>query len=445
MAERIKGPQQEADLRSLAKVFEPLLASRSIQGEVHLRLGHTHLRLGQRDRALEHFGGVEPLTNDPFLKYLSRYFTGRARQEAGDRGAAINAYRAALQIVPRAESAALALAALTFTSGAREDAFAAVEGALAGRDPVDDPWRVYYVGDFRFWRDFIDLLRKELNHSPLVRPAVVHRDGGTLRRSIGRTASHVPFWYYTSVSVNVSVRAGNVPVTGLTAADFVVTDSGVRQTIENVSVEAVPIDVTLILDTSGSAARAIGRLIADARTIAGLLRRSIVSSLLSIDTYVNQLLPLQPAANITWPAGSPSTAQLVDDALVAGMIAPVDIDRRHLIVALTDGVDTTSVLDAGDGPQDVASRSEAVLHIVHFALEAAAPPVPRNWLAHRDSDLKTLTDAAERTGGLFHMSGNAGDGAVAAVLAPSSRTFDRATCCATRPRRCGRPAGMRST
>ena len=217
-------------------------------------------------------------------------------------------------------------------------------------------------------------------------------------RSIGRTASHVPL-VQTSI-VNVSVRAGNVPVTGLTAADFVVTDSGVRQTIENVSVEAVPIDVTLILDTSGSTARAIGRLIADARTIAGLLRPIDRFRLLSIDTYVNQLLPLQPAANITWPAQIPtSTAQArCTTRSSPGIIAPVDIDRRHLIVALTDGVDTTSVLDAGMRPSDVASRSEAVLHMVHFALEAAAPPVPRNWLAHRDSDLDLTT--AERTGGI---------------------------------------------
>jgi hypothetical protein len=218
----------------------------------------------------------------------------------------------------------------------------------------------------------------------------------------------------TSVSVNVSVRAGNVPVTGLSAADFVLTDSGVRQTIENVSVEAVPIDVTLILDTSGSAARGIGRLMMDARTIAGLLRPIDRFRLLSIDTYVNQLLPLRPATAIGWPSRIPfNGASSVYDALVAGMIAPVEIDRRHLIVALTDGFDTISVLDAGM-VRDVASRSEAVLHIVHVTLEAAAPPVPRNWLAHRDRELETLTDAAERTGGLFHLSGKAGDGAVAA-------------------------------
>ena len=53
------------------------------------------------------------------------------------------------------------------------------------------------------------------------------------------------------VSVSVSVKRGNNVVANLKAADFMLTDNGVRQTVEAVSIESVPIDVTLFLDTSG--------------------------------------------------------------------------------------------------------------------------------------------------------------------------------------------------
>ena len=47
------------------------------------------------------------------------------------------------------------------------------------------------------------------------------------------------------VSVSVSVKRGNNVVANLTAPDFALTDNGVAQTVEAVSIESVPIDVTL--------------------------------------------------------------------------------------------------------------------------------------------------------------------------------------------------------
>lgn len=49
------------------------------------------------------------------------------------------------------------------------------------------------------------------------------------------------------VSVNVSVVKGRNPVTGLEAGDFVLEDKGVRQQIDAVSLETVPLDVTVVL------------------------------------------------------------------------------------------------------------------------------------------------------------------------------------------------------
>ena len=57
-------------------------------------------------------------------------------------------------------------------------------------------------------------------------------------------ASHqAPFRARTdAVSLTVSVMRGKAPVTGLGAADFTLTDNGVPQTVEVVSLEQVPID-----------------------------------------------------------------------------------------------------------------------------------------------------------------------------------------------------------
>ena len=57
-----------------------------------------------------------------------------------------------------------------------------------------------------------------------------------------------------SVYVDVFVTDGNRPVVGLTEADFEVRDNGVRQRAELVSVESLPLAVSLVLDTSGSVA-----------------------------------------------------------------------------------------------------------------------------------------------------------------------------------------------
>jgi tetratricopeptide (TPR) repeat protein len=152
----------QASLRDLVKVFEPLLARSSVRAEVNLRLGQTYLRLRQPKVALEHLTRVEPLSKDPFLRYLSRYLSGRAREAMGDAVGAEAAHRGALAIVPGAQSASFALAALAFDRDARDEANAVIEAALSGPEPVEDPWRSYQAGDFRFWTGFVALLRREL-------------------------------------------------------------------------------------------------------------------------------------------------------------------------------------------------------------------------------------------------------------------------------------------
>src|SRR3990172_8009075 len=74
------------------------------------------------------------------------------------------------------------------------------------------------------------------------------------------------------VSVTVSVMKGREPFAGLTAADFELTDSGVRQQVDAASLETVPIDVTVAI-TGGSARNERG-------LIAGVMEADRLRSLL---------------------------------------------------------------------------------------------------------------------------------------------------------------------
>jgi len=221
----------------------------------------------------------------------------------------------------------------------------------------------------------------------------------------------------TVVSVNVSVKTANAPVTGLTAADFVLTDNGAAQTIEAVEMETFPIDLTVVLDTSGSTGTGLGRLLAETEALAARLRPSDRFRVLTIDTYVYEAVPLQPAGKVRWPERLPlNGASAVHDALFAGLVTSVDPDRRHLLIALTDGIDTGSALDAAM-VREAAQRSDVLLHIVGVTFMPAQAPVPPNWLPRRDLDLDVLQDAARRTGGELHLAGPLGPEAMRAVNA----------------------------
>ena len=52
--------------------------------------------------------------------------------------------------------------------------------------------------------------------------------------------------------IDVSVMNGLSPVSGLTRDHFVITDNGVAQSVDAVSMDTAPLDLTLVLDTSAS-------------------------------------------------------------------------------------------------------------------------------------------------------------------------------------------------
>ena len=149
-------------LRELARAFEKLLPRQSIAADVHLRLGQTYLRLGRFDDALKQLNQVETRTNDPFLIYLARYCTGVARRGSGDLPGAAQAFRAALDVVPDAQSAALALASLTLAGDNPAEAYALVRSSVVHAMDVSDPWRRYQEAEYRLWHSYVSVLRRQV-------------------------------------------------------------------------------------------------------------------------------------------------------------------------------------------------------------------------------------------------------------------------------------------
>jgi len=196
------------------------------------------------------------------------------------------------------------------------------------------------------------------------------------------------------VPVHVSVRAARSLVAGLGSADFELYDNGVRQEISAVSADALAIDVTLVVDTSGSVIRSIGRFKSDVRDIVDELREGEQVRLLTFDTEVTEIFPMQPASKRV-PVNEIRLGDMTSllDAMLFALARAPRPDRRHLVFVFTDGYDTASLTGYG-AIADLASRSDAILYVVLVKVTG----VPAN----QPQAIAALSAAAARTGGTFY-------------------------------------------
>lgn len=203
-----------------------------------------------------------------------------------------------------------------------------------------------------------------------------------------------------AVMIDVSVFNGNAPVPGLTASDFTLTDNGVTQTITSAAIEKLPIDLTLVLDASGSMKSATDRVRLETVRIASGLGATDGFRLIKFATLVAST-PLQRAGDITGldfpsPGGSTSFYQaLVSSLIVARRVGTAD--RRQLIIAMSDGDDSTSFL----GPQDVrraAEASDAVLHVFLVRSNGGGASAA-GWLPFWETGTVPMDAIAAQTGG----------------------------------------------
>jgi tetratricopeptide (TPR) repeat protein len=136
-------------------------ADPQIGGEAHLWSGLL-LLLNRQDgaKAMAQFAAARN-DPDPFVADLARYSAGRVQEAAGHPGPSEAAYRDALAVWPRAQSASLSLASLLFASGRPDEAYQLVADAY--REPtVMDPFREYGFGQHRRVDRVMTELRQEL-------------------------------------------------------------------------------------------------------------------------------------------------------------------------------------------------------------------------------------------------------------------------------------------
>jgi VWFA-related protein len=186
------------------------------------------------------------------------------------------------------------------------------------------------------------------------------------------------------VTVVVSVRSGNKPVAGLTAADFEVRDNGVPQRITSVAAERVPLDLTLLLDLSSSVdGPTLERLKAAVTDTAALLGPDDRIRLVTISQVLHQVFSFRPrGAEMVLDGLTAEGATSLYDGIAATMMRPAQAGRRHLVVAFTDGRDSTSILEEKT-VKEIARLTDAVVDIVVPVGQSEDPATRR--LAQRNT------------------------------------------------------------
>jgi Ca-activated chloride channel homolog len=216
------------------------------------------------------------------------------------------------------------------------------------------------------------------------------------------------------VRLDVSVMRSGQPVRGLTARDFSIVDSGVRQRVDSVSLlDELPVSVLMVLDTSGSVAgERLGHLIDAGKGLLATLRPDDRAGLITFSRDIRVRVPLTSDLSalqsvLTDLKGDGPTA-IRDAVWVALQLRPED-QSRPLVLVFTDGVDNASWLSRSDILSG-ARRAGVVIHAVELwsdqpllmPLSRGTPPAPtflealvdaaggRRWSATSSRDLREL-------------------------------------------------------
>jgi VWFA-related protein len=169
------------------------------------------------------------------------------------------------------------------------------------------------------------------------------------------------------------VRGAEGPILGLRAKDFEVRDNGVRQEVERVLFEELPLDVILAFDVSGSLkGEKLAELKRAAQGLVDGLRPGDRAALLTFADTLRLSPPLGAdlraiRAGIDGLEAEGGTS-LIDGTFAALALGDV-VAGRGLAVVLTDGQETVSWLREGD-VVDTARRSEVVAYGVRVGGEA---------------------------------------------------------------------------
>jgi Ca-activated chloride channel homolog len=210
------------------------------------------------------------------------------------------------------------------------------------------------------------------------------------------------------VTVNVAVTDGkNRPVPGLVRDDFQVLEDGVAQDVSFFAATAVPLDVSLLIDSSSSM---ISKMPLVEQAALGFVDALGPADRASVAGFAGQLRVLQTFTNDHQALRNAihSVTAHGDTALYSALYVALDTFqrvrrdpsaglagvRRQAIVVLTDGEDTTSPIQYDD-MLDRARRAGVAVYPI--ALTSAPDPAdvlartdPKRFFTRTDFALKTL-------------------------------------------------------
>lgn len=170
-----------------------------------------------------------------------------------------------------------------------------------------------------------------------------------------------------SVRLDTLITERGLPLIGLRAADFELFDNGVRQTVDYVSLDALPVNVVEVLDMSQSVSGAVQEQLRVATLgVSRGLRSGDQSALITFSHRVTLALGLTDAVESLGPALAPAQASggtaLRDAAYASLWIAEPD-PGRAVIIIFSDGRDTSSWLSR-ERVLDASKRVDATIYAV---------------------------------------------------------------------------------
>ena len=142
--------------------FEPLIEMPAVAAEAHLRIGLIYVTVSDHAAALKSFQNARPIATTPELKYLSHFLAGRSLEILQRQDEAIAQYERALDVMPNAESATIALASLRFLRNDAESSIALINRTFDRPSATADPGRLVGYGAFLHWPAIKAAMRAEL-------------------------------------------------------------------------------------------------------------------------------------------------------------------------------------------------------------------------------------------------------------------------------------------
>jgi Ca-activated chloride channel family protein len=215
------------------------------------------------------------------------------------------------------------------------------------------------------------------------------------------------------VRIDVAVMNGLAPVPGLTADHFVVSDNGILQELDSVSLDEVPLSMTLVLDTSGSMVGDRMNDLIDAVTrLAKALRPEDSASLITFSEPLRFMVPMtrdrQPLLSAVGGLVAEGYTSLNDAVFLGLQLRPVDVgDTRPVLLVFSDGQDSSSWLSSRQLIESARRSRMLALVVELIGAEQGGPTRAadvlrditsatggRHWVAQSSRDLGSLFDKA---------------------------------------------------